>query len=420
MKLPEFIIRLIALLFFALPLNLLGQDGFALRGYDLGRTSGLTTAIEDAAANGMNFITLSHDVCMEWYEVGAGFEDLAQNAGGLGLEIYFWNHVISKPPAEFVIAGRLNLDDPGLWKWLYSVYIEMLEKVPSMTGIVLSFTEADYQIYRSSFEPEQSQAKITTTQSPVELIERTILTVYNALKTKNKKLIVRDFWRTNTEHFFLWEALQNCPADIMVYTKHVCNDFRYAYPVCLSLGQYPGRIQILEFESSKADPEYYQEVMQNALEEGIQGVCPRIRVGSSYNRNFFNLCYKKILAHDPYGDLTPLWDSTYYDSRDRRAMSHYIECLRSSSFAWDSYLGKDLKIQDKRLYKGESRPLYTHDSITNLNDRKIRGLEGIEYADSALLEFQQSELDCKKWSDSASHRLIKEEFDDLAKYACTV
>jgi len=98
--------------------NLYARQAFKMRGYDLGQTSGLLSAIDAAAANGMNFITLSHDVCMDWYDIDSSFETYAQKATSQGMGIYFWNHVIERPPNKYIKGGVLQFDDPGLMNWL--------------------------------------------------------------------------------------------------------------------------------------------------------------------------------------------------------------------------------------------------------------------------------------------------------------
>lgn len=411
-------LRLSAILFLFLTIynTSVSQESFDYKGYDIGRNSNIYELIDDAAYNGMDFITFSHDVCMEWYEINTNHENYANYAKELGLEVYFWNHVVSRPPSKFLKAGKLDLNNSLFWEWLYQTYLELMDKIPSATGIVISFTEAGYQIHRSNFEPEQSYGGVISDQQPVEIIERAIKTIYAAIKTKGGKLIVRDFWRTNTEYGYLFDALKNCPKDIMVYTKHVCNDFRYNYPIGLSIGKYSERLQIIEIEPSKPDPAYYQEQLQIVYELGARGVCPRIRKNSSIYRNFNNYCYKKVWAHNIFGTIDTLWNSTNFTEIDQQAMANYIKCLRGTSYIWDSYVGKNLEIQNKRLYKGESRPLYTDDTITHENDLRIRGIRGINWGDSAKNEILWWTEQSNYWAEKVQSSAIKEEFQELAAY----
>lgn len=396
------------------------QEAFQIRGYDLGRTSGLMSQIESAAENGMNMVTLSHDICMDWFDIDESFEAYAGYAKQLDLDIYFWNHVIERPPAEFVYGSTLLFDDPGLMQWLCKVYNEMMDKVPSMSGVVLSFTEAEWQIHRSSFEPEQGQENISTSLSPDERIRRVILTIYNTLNARGKKLIIRDFWRTNTESWYLWKALQSCPKDIMVYTKHKPNDFRYGYPANSTLGQYPDRMQILEIEIAKPDPEYYKNEYQLAKSLGVNGICPRWRVHSDEFRDLNNACYN-VLAHDPDADITDVILKEGYTTNDIVAMSHYMESFRMVNYDWDFYLGKHLKIDEskmeERLHKGEGREIYTDDDLTNLYSRKLRGLEGIEAANE-LFDLKNAAIDsCIKWADTANSYDLKSLFWELKNFS---
>lgn len=396
------------------------SQAFQIRGYDIGRTTDIIGEIDDAAANNMNVVTLSHDVCMDWFDIDQSFETYASRAVSQGLEIYFWNHVIESPPREFVVGGELQFDDPGLMTWLSSVYNNMMDDVPSMTGVVLSFTESEWQIHRSPFEDEQGQESINTTLEPVQRLERVIMTIYNTLNARGKKLMIRDFWRTNTETWYLWEALQNCPNDIIVYSKHTANDFRYGYPPNMSLGKYPNNPQIMEIEPSKPDPEYYKSQYQLARDLGMQGVVPRWRVGSNDLRDLNNECWK-VLAHNPDADLNPIILANGYTQNDIESMSHFMETYKLANYVWGFYLGKhntiDVSKMEERLHKGEGREMYTIEAETNDNTRRIRGLAGLAAADDAAAEKQQAVDLCDYWGPYADNSSITSEYKELGLFA---
>ena len=129
-------------------------------------------------------------------------------------------------------AAHADFDNPRLWEWLEGIYQKVIDTVPSMAGIVLSLTESEWQIHRGPHEPDyiNKRKTIRSTPNPQRRMARVIGTLHKALSSQGKKLIVRDFFRTPIEHDLFIKAMETLPQDIIIYTKHVPNDFHYAYP----------------------------------------------------------------------------------------------------------------------------------------------------------------------------------------------
>src|SRR5690606_24530457 len=135
---------------------------------------------------------------------------------------------------------------------------------------------------------------------------KVIGTVYNSLKDRGKRLIVRDFLRTPTELELFVRAMQTLPQEIGVYSKNVPNDFRYNYPPNPNLGRFPDRLHVMEIEPSiPGGAGYYQSQIQLARDHGLDGVIPRIRPADMF-REFNQRAYNQLI-HDPDRDLAPLW-----------------------------------------------------------------------------------------------------------------
>lgn len=422
-----YILRLFSFTIFTMMIVLSSySQGFQIRGYDIGRITDVNGHIDDAAANGMNLVTFSHDVIMDRNIIEADpskFEGYASRAAAYGMESYFWNHAFYAVPSDYKNGTALDFDNPDLWTWLRGVYRDIFTDVPSMTGVVISFTEGDsYQIHRDgNWEPEQSLEDIDSQLEPAERIEKYISELYAELSSMGKKLIIRDFWRSNTEGGYLREALNNLPTDIMVYSKHKANDFRYGYPTNMGVGAYPERIQILEIEIAQADPYYYQREYQIAYEAGVQGILPRWREDGGEFRDLNNKIYNEI-ADDVYKDITPIILGEGYSANDAQALSHFMECYIKANYVWGFYLGKHMYLEEtkypSRLYRGEGREMYTKgDDETNDNTRKIRGLTSTSYGDAAKQEKDDAETDALYWKGIADNSALRSEFQDVADFA---
>jgi hypothetical protein len=392
-------------------------------GYDIGRITNISEEIKRAANNGMKIVTLSADIIMDRDVIESDpmrFEKYAYLAKSLGLECYFWNHCFFNVPSTFIKDGYLDFDNPELWIWLRNTYRNIFSNVPSMTGVVISFTESDWQIHRSAFEPDQSQERIITTLSPSKRLEKYILELHAELNKMGKKLIIRDFWRSNTEAGYLREALNNCPTDIMVYTKHVPNDFRYGYPVNESLGKYPERLQFLEIEPSLPAPFYYQQQCQTAHNLGVDGVIFRYRESDDEFRLLNNICLDSYL-HDLYMDISPTILGQGYTNGDIEAFKGFMKTYIKANYIWNFYLGKHMSLDESkfptRLYIGEARELYASDDQTNKIGRQIRGLTDHSYGNEAKAEKDEAITDALYYQSKATNTNLKKEFSDIANYA---
>jgi len=291
---------------------------FEYRGVGLGRLGNVEAEIQYAASHGMNYVDFSADLGMEWDEITNDHETWCALAGSLGMESYIWTSQIYKPPAQYVDgAGMLLFDEPGLWDWLYNLYATTVSnKVPSATGIVLYLTESDFQIHRGPHDPYKAKGKVISTLSPEARMAKVINTVRDALASRGKKLIVRDFFRTPYESELFVKAMDSVPTDVIVYSKHVANDFRLCHATNPNLGVFTNRDQIMEIEPSwSGGANYYQSQYQLARDLGVEGTCPRIRWGETPHpifRDFNNETYYE-LVHDPDLNLDTLYISYFTD-----------------------------------------------------------------------------------------------------------
>jgi hypothetical protein len=393
---------------------------FSIRGWDLGRyePNQVPQWIREAKNHGINVITLSHDIVMDWPQIledagrAANIERWCAAGKRNSIEVFLWNHAIEKPPAEFVSGGALDFDNPRLWEWLEGIYHRVIDTVPSTAGIVLSLTEAEWQIHRGLHEPDYMNKRKTIRSElpPEQRMARVIGTLHKALSSRGKKLIVRDFFRTPIEHDLFLKATESLPEDIIIYTKHVPNDFHYAYPPNPTLGKYKNRNQVMEIEPSvPGGADYYKTQYQLARDRGLAGIIPRMRFGDPY-RDFNNYCYNKLI-HDPDADLEPMGKEYFgklYGNQEaaevaRRVLKRAFDVRNANTCTLGNWTGNSSKVPlpdyvDSHLEK-QGLVLWTDDPKCVEIDRMLR--------EGGAKAVKQSVAE-KKWAEEQCLQCLKE------------
>ncbi len=113
--------------------------------------------IERAHAYGINHLQLSHHIVHDLRHLRdmrrlALVKELTAAAHAAGIrEVVLWDHVlypIGYYPDRFKTGpdGTLDLDNAGFWEWLKADYRALLDKVPGIQGIVLTFIETGARV----------------------------------------------------------------------------------------------------------------------------------------------------------------------------------------------------------------------------------------------------------------------------------
>jgi alpha-glucuronidase len=332
------------------------EEPFQIRGWDLERYDPpyVIEMIDRAHQAGMNTITLSHEIVMNAEEIVLDWhryqhlQRFCEEAHQYGMKVFFWNHQINNPPEVLVSrrpdGGRsLDFDNPLLTQWLYDRYQRVCDRVPQMDGIVLSLTESEWQVQRDASDPEHynAKARIVSQQGPAQRMAKVINTIADSLRTRSKQLIVRDFLRSPREMAAFVEALKNVPAEVVVYTKCVPNDWQYRYPPHPLLGKVAPHLQIMELDLYTETggnihvvmpaPAYYQAQLRLARERGLVGAIARVDDGFSTNRGTpaeFNVLAYSRLLHDPDADVRPMWREFFEPFYGPVAAPVAVECLQ--------------------------------------------------------------------------------------------
>ncbi|HEY7089058.1 MAG TPA: hypothetical protein VH518_13270, partial [Tepidisphaeraceae bacterium] len=102
---------------------------------------------------GINHIQLSHQIVMDLRDMNrftaAPVNRLVDAAHAAGIpEVVVWDHVfceLTHYPAWFRTGPKntIDLDNPQFWEWFKADYRRMLDQLPNINGVVLTFIETD-------------------------------------------------------------------------------------------------------------------------------------------------------------------------------------------------------------------------------------------------------------------------------------
>jgi len=199
----------------------------------------------------VNHLQLSHDICHDLKDVKHQWNRnivnmLTKKAHEAGIpEVVVWDHALYNLdyyPKRFKEneSGKINLDNPEFWTWLKADYRKMLDKVPEINGIVLTFIETGARVENQHSEilktPEEKLAALVDSIASVIIDER------------NLKLYIRSFMYNRSE----LNNLLNCfnlikHKEIVVMAKETPHDFFLTHPVSSWIQDIPFPV-IIEFD----------------------------------------------------------------------------------------------------------------------------------------------------------------------------
>lgn len=201
----------------------------------------------------VNHLQLSHQICHNLKDVKLQWNrnivnNLTEQAHEMGIpEVVVWDHALydlDYYPDRFKRkdSGLLNLDDPDFWKWFKADYRKMLDKVPDINGIVLTFIETGARVENQYSEilktPEEKLAALVDSVASVIVTERHL------------KLYLRSFMYNKSELNNLMKcfSLIKCP-DIVVMAKETPHDFFVTHPTSWWIQDIPFPV-IIEFDAT--------------------------------------------------------------------------------------------------------------------------------------------------------------------------
>jgi len=230
-----------------------GSEDFTIRGWNIlsDFTPTELQTLEASADYNINQLQLSHQICHNLKDIKNQWNrnivnNLTRKAHDMGIpEVLVWDHALYDMdyyPDRFKInnSTQINLDNPNFWKWFKADYRKMLDKVPQIDGIVLTFIETGARVENQYSEilhsPEEKLAALVDSVASVVVNER------------NLKLYIRSFMYNRSE----LSNLMNCfdlikTPEIVVMAKESPHDFFVTHPVAKWVKDIPFPV-IIEFD----------------------------------------------------------------------------------------------------------------------------------------------------------------------------
>ncbi|MQT00832.1 hypothetical protein FF041_11550, partial [Streptomyces jumonjinensis] len=188
-----------------------------------------------APSYGVNHLQISHHIVHDLREVReerkraqANRITAAAHRAGIG-EVAIWDHALYRLdyyPARFRTGpgGTIDLDDPAFWEWFRADYREMLDLVPEVDAVVLTFIETGARVER------QHSTKLTTEEAKLAYLVDQVADVVN--EERGLGLYLRTFGYFPQEMDRTIKAIDlvsNQAAKVMI--KAMPHDFFLTHPV---------------------------------------------------------------------------------------------------------------------------------------------------------------------------------------------
>jgi hypothetical protein len=190
--------------------------------------------IAAAPAYHINHVQLSHQIVHDLREIkGDAKRDLVKELTGAAhragiSEVVLWDHTLYKLdyyPKEFLTGpgGTIDLDNPEFWKWFQEDYRRMLDRVPAIDGLVLTFIETGARAERQHS---------TQLKSNAEKLARVVNAVADVVVGERRlNLYVRTFSYTQKEYANVLGAIALLKRpDIRLMMKETPHDFFLTHP----------------------------------------------------------------------------------------------------------------------------------------------------------------------------------------------
>ncbi|PPL02142.1 hypothetical protein [Parapedobacter indicus] len=201
----------------------------------------------------INHLQLSHDIIHDLRHVRDGRRrELAQKltdyAHKKGIqEVVLWDRALydlNYYPVAFRTArdGKIDLDNPAFWEWLKNDYREMLDLVPDIQGLVLTFIETGARV------EDQYSTKLTTSQQKLAAVVNAIASV--VIDERKLNLYARTFSYSDAEYDQIIGAIDLFDnPNIRLMMKEVPHDFLLTHPDDYYAGTL-ARPTIIEFDAT--------------------------------------------------------------------------------------------------------------------------------------------------------------------------
>jgi len=197
----------------------------------------------------VNTVVFSHGMIEEVSQLydgtyrGEQLRKLADEAHALDLKVWIWIHELETDvPKQYLDGGTVQLDRPGFWQWLTSKYEKLFKDYPEFDGIMLTFHETKYRVFRDS--------AVKSRLSMPDRFTKLINTIDDVCAKYDKDFVVRSFLYEPQELKWFEEGIKTVHPRVMLQSKCVPHDWQPYYPHNPMIGKFPDRKLLVEFDCS--------------------------------------------------------------------------------------------------------------------------------------------------------------------------
>ncbi len=253
-------------------------------------------------------------------------EHLVDFCHSLNMAVTLWVHELSDVPYPWMPEwlGPVTVDNSAIWSMLDARYEWMLSQaVPNVDGIVLTTVETS----------------IRATDTPVMV--KLVGLLNEKCKRYGKALTVRTFVWYPDEFANVMAAVKQLPADQLIMSKCVPQDWNIRGTDAKEIGDVGGRPQIEEFDVAgeyflrssvpNCMPELLKRQFDHGVARGISGICVRVdRDNDSvlHEPNEVNLWALGMLAAGATDNVDDAWNAWATHRFGASAAAGVVRALR--------------------------------------------------------------------------------------------
>ena len=228
--------------------------------------------IKAAKRYNVNHLQLSHQIVHDLREVKDKkvcdqVNHLARLAHSENIdEVFVWDHSfypLGYYPDRFKTGpnGTINLDNSEFWQWYKEDYRLMLDLVPEIDGLILTFIET------GAYAEKQHSVKMLSSEEKLAAVVNAVADV--VIGERGKKLYIRTFSYSEEEYARIIGCIKHIRNDnVALMMKEVPHDFFLTHPNNSFIGKL-NRPTIVEFDTGN---EYNgQGVIANTWPEYVAG-----------------------------------------------------------------------------------------------------------------------------------------------------
>jgi len=360
----------------------------------------------------VNTVVFSHGMIEEVSQLydgtyrGEQLRKLADEAHALDLKVWIWIHELETDvPKQYLDGGTVQLDRPGFWQWLTSKYEKLFKDYPEFDGIMLTFHETKYRVFRDS--------AVKSRLSMPDRFTKLINTIDDVCAKYDKDFVVRSFLYEPQELKWFEEGIKTVHPRVMLQSKCVPHDWQPYYPHNPMIGKFPDRKLVVEFDCSSeftgknrvpyTSPEYFEYRWRYDLSQpGVVGYNARLDHGgydALYTPNEINIYTLYRLTEDAGITASDIW-LEWTTARYGRDAAQYVEkalrpcfdVVNKSFFSLEFWITNHSALPSFNYADGHlsSRTI----AKWKPHDRRYRDLEDkLNHPDPALLETILAEKD---------------------------